>query len=290
MIELLQSVLNFDCINMSDNIAVENFHHIAGFCAKQCLEKLSIGCGSCFNLLADGIGGQTGTAYHAFLQRGGLLQPSELSTFIVKLMTGIQIAILKEEKLRDVFLQPGNKQKVLLESLTKMALVRSEVVCLDNNCSACGTSIERIIKLFFSPCANTLLRNYSRVANDQFLNDQWRRKKSSRVKAAEVKKKIQKQLVVGAITTVETQNDDAMKQNSSEAVSQNQCDEETLDNDDEVHVLSDYIEHLNQQDALELTHIDFSEDVSTLELLHGKFFSEPLLTIITYSVCRKFQS
>lgn len=109
-------------------------------------------------------------------------------------------------------------------------------------------ALDRVIKSFSSPCANILLRNYTRVVNDQFLNEQYRRKKSSRVKATERKKMLQSQLVTPTPISTQSCTDELC------------LDETEFQDQDDVQVLSAYIEHLNRQDEIELDEIDFSGD------------------------------
>lgn len=162
-------------LDVFDSNYIENFNdydhssfmYVSGYAGHTLIQKLD--CKFCRELIIKSVGHESHSEYFDFLQKGGLIVPTENCIFLLLHMNAIFTELRKDVHKRRLF-QFSNCPRSVLVLLTLEGVSRSPdfVVDLNDTC-VCDRSYKDIFTPLLSIYANITLNNYRKKINDMAL-------------------------------------------------------------------------------------------------------------------------
>lgn len=190
-IEDFLSILDSDYMQNFTNKDYPSFMYVCGYAAYT--YKQSLDCSLCHDLIIQTKGEETGAEYFDFLQRGGLVVPTENCLYMLWHMNAILDEILRTDNIKKKFHVRENQHGILL-SLTHHSFINDQgfVVNFNDNC-ICGKSYFHLFYSLMKVFANILLNNYRKHVNDAI---EMKKQEQSAERMEKRKRKLEKQILL----------------------------------------------------------------------------------------------
>lgn len=157
-------VIDNDYMQNFKNNDYPSFLYVCGYGAYA--YKQSLDCKLCHDLIVKAKGAETGAEYFDFLQRGGLVVPTENCLYILLHMNAIFDEIVRSDIIKKKFHVHENQHGILM-SLTYQSFFNDEGFVVDfNDYCSCGKSYFDLFFPLMKVFANILLNNYRKNVND----------------------------------------------------------------------------------------------------------------------------